>query len=164
MISVRGFLYFIGQLRPRFIAKAQRAQECRVDRANAVELRLLFEDLLQDFRGLDRFPVIVERASTKGFDQRMIRFDRGALIKFGERVIVSSLISENARAIVTGHNSFGRIQSRHALITTQRFLVIAIKPGQHTAHKVNSDVVGRFASQLLRGVAGFLFLAARKID
>ena len=67
MIGVGGFLYFIGQLRPRFFAKAQRAQERRVDRANAVELRLLFEDLLQDFRGLDRFPVIVERASTKGF-------------------------------------------------------------------------------------------------
>ena len=29
---------------------------------------------------------------------------------------------------------------------------------------MNSDVVGRFASQLIRSVAGFLFLAARKID
>src|SRR2546423_9068389 len=102
MIGVGGFLYFIGQLRPRFFAKAQRAQERRVDRANAVELRLLFEDLLENFRGLDRFPMVVERASTKGFDQRMIRFDRGALIKFGERVIVSALISENARPIVAG--------------------------------------------------------------
>ena len=70
MISVRGFLYFIGQLRPRFFAKAQRAQERRIDRANAVELRLLFEDLLQNFRGLNRFAVIVERAGAKSFFTR----------------------------------------------------------------------------------------------
>src|SRR5437016_6830712 len=105
MIGVGGLLYFIGQLRTSFIVKAQRAQERRVDWANAVELRLLFEDLLENFRGLDRFPVIVQRPSAEGFDQRMIGFDLGALIKFHERFIVSSLISKDARPIVAGDNS-----------------------------------------------------------
>src|SRR5437016_14662002 len=100
MIGVGGFLYFIGQLRTSFIVKAQRAQERRVDRANAVELRLLFEDLLQNFRGLDRLPGTVERAGAEGFDQRMIGFDLGALIKLPERFIVSSLISTDARPLV----------------------------------------------------------------
>src|SRR5438552_11054656 len=99
MIGVGGLLYFIGQLRTSFIVKPQRAQERRVDWANAVELRLLFQDFLQNFCGLDRFAVIVERPSAEGFDQRMIGFNRGALIKFGERFIVSSLISKDARPI-----------------------------------------------------------------
>src|SRR2546425_12690361 len=41
MIGVGGFLYFIGQLRPRFFAKSPWAQERRVYWAEAREPRLL---------------------------------------------------------------------------------------------------------------------------
>ena len=45
MIGVRRRPDFVSQLRPRFIVPAERAQKGRIDGPDAIELRLLFQDL-----------------------------------------------------------------------------------------------------------------------
>src|ERR1041384_4362910 len=94
----------------------------------------------------------------------MIRFEYGALVEFGERFVVTSLIKKDARAVVTGDDALSRIQSRHALKAPQRLLVIAVEPGHHPTRKMNPRIVGSFAGKLLGHFARALLFSAGKIN
>src|ERR1044071_1927895 len=96
------------------------------------------------------------------FDERMIGFECGALIEFGERFIVKPLIEKNARAVIARDHALRRIQSRHALEAPQSLLVITVEPGHDATCEVNTRIVRGFASQLLGHLAGALLFATRQ--
>ena len=91
----------------------------------------------------------------------MIRFDRRARVEFSQRFIVTALISQQTRAIVTDHDPLRRVHLQHSIQTAQRPLVIAVQTRHHRAHKMHAGVVGRFAPQLVGRRARLGLLAAR---
>src|SRR5437870_3180636 len=127
MVRVRCLSYFIGKLRARFVAESQSAQERRINRTNAVKLGMLFQHLLKDLGRFNRLAVIIKGPRAKSSNQWMIGFTRRALIKFGDRVIVSRLVSKDARSIVAGDNSFSRIEPHHPLKSAQGTIIVAIQ-------------------------------------
>src|SRR6266496_4276519 len=96
---------------------AKGAQKRCVDGANTVQLWMLFQHLFKDLCRLHRFAMIIKQARPESPDQRMIRFDRGSLVQFGERFVISLLISEQTRAVVTDDDALCRIQANHAIKT-----------------------------------------------
>ena len=92
------------------------------------------------------------------------RLNRGAGAYFGERFIKPGEVGENARAVVANDDALIRIEFQHSIQTSQRFVVIAIQPGDDGPHKVHARIVRSFASQFINRRPGFSFLAARKID
>src|SRR5581483_11439006 len=138
--------------------------ERRVDRANTVELRLLLQNLLENLCGPDVLTAIEENLRAKRSDERMIRFDGRAGIKFGQRFVVLSLIHEDARPVVTCDNAFSRTEPRHAFQRSQRLVVITIKPRNHRSLKMNTGIVGGFMREFFGRLSRPRFLAARKID
>src|SRR5207244_7391247 len=106
----------------------QGAEKSSINRTNAIELRMLFQHLLENLCGFNRFAVIIEGARAKSSNQRMIGLGRRTLVEFGERVVVPPLISEDARAIVTGDDSFSGIQPYHAIERAHGAIFITIQP------------------------------------
>src|SRR6185369_5470788 len=134
------------------------------NRPDAVHLRMPLQHALKGLRGLVDLIAVVKDARADNLNHRMFRFQRRPLIKLPQSLVVLLLIHEDARAIVTGHDTLTRIQPDHTIETAKRLLVIAVETSHDGPHKLHTRIVRILITQRLDLGARLLFLSTGEID